>query len=159
MARFAVALLLGAALLGALPGCGSEPGELANGGDGTRAPDPGYSATDARIVETDASGAPRYTLSAATIRQDPLSLGVALERIAMQVREGQEEGWRIDAIDGVVGVARHDHSSVPAGTDQSRSTADIHVVPTRSASSFRSSAVNTSAPDSNIRIVCLLGNR
>jgi len=100
MARRAVALLIGAALLGALPGCGRASGELANGDDGTRAPDPGYSASDARIVETDAGGAPRYTLSAATIRQDPISLEVALERIAMQVREGEEEGWQVTARSG-----------------------------------------------------------
>ena len=36
----------------------------------------------------------------------------------------------------------HDHSSVPAGTDQSRSAAALHVVATRSLSSMRSSTVN-----------------
>ncbi len=100
MTRPAAGLLFGAALLGALAGCGGDPGELVNDDDGARVRDPGYSATDARIVETDASGTPRYTLSAATIRQDPVSLEVALEQIAMQVREGQDEGWRLTARSG-----------------------------------------------------------
>ena len=111
MTRPAAGLLFGAALLGALAGCGGDPGELVNDDDGARVRDPGYSATDARIVETDASGTPRYTLSAATIRQDPVSLEVALEQIAsggsdpfaqvtLHLREGQDEGWRLTARSG-----------------------------------------------------------
>jgi LPS export ABC transporter protein LptC len=94
----AACLLLGPAL--ALTGCARNPGDTATGDSAARAVDPGYSATDAQVVETDASGAPRYALRAASIQQDPRSLEVTLQQLSMQVSDGDDAPWLITARDG-----------------------------------------------------------
>ena len=52
------------------------------------------------MVETDATGAPRYTLRAASIQQDPRSLEVSLRQLSMQVSDGEDAPWRMTARDG-----------------------------------------------------------
>jgi LPS export ABC transporter protein LptC len=97
-AALAACLLLGSAL--ALGGCARGAGDAVANGAGERAVDPGYSATDARVVETDADGAPRYALRAAAIQQDPRSLEVSLQQLSMQVSDGDDAPWQITARDG-----------------------------------------------------------
>jgi LPS export ABC transporter protein LptC len=97
-AALAAGLLLGSAL--ALGGCGRGAGEASADDATERAVDPGYSATDAQVVETDADGAPRYSLRAASIQQDPRSLEVSLRQLSMQVSDGEDAPWQITARDG-----------------------------------------------------------
>ncbi len=94
----AASLLLAAAL--ALSGCARNPSDAASNDSAERAVDPGYSATDAQVVETDADGAPRYALRAASIQQDPRSLEVKLQELSMQVSDGEDAPWLITARNG-----------------------------------------------------------
>ncbi len=94
-----LALTVAAAML--LAGCARGSVDAADANGSRRAPDPGYSASGAQVVETDAAGAPRYTLTAKTIRQDPRSLEVTLDALAMQVRDGTDTPpWRLTARSG-----------------------------------------------------------
>jgi LPS export ABC transporter protein LptC len=81
----------------AVAGCARVPGGAAADDDSARGVDPGYFATDAQVVETDASGEPRYTLNAATIRQDPRSLEVSLDGLTMQISTAGDTPWRLTA--------------------------------------------------------------
>jgi len=90
---------LGVAAL--LAGCAASVQDPA-GDSGTRGEDPGYSASDARIVETGPDGLPRYTLRAASIRQDPRSLEVSLEDISMQVSDDGDAPWTLRARGGLM---------------------------------------------------------
>lgn len=92
-----LAATLLAALLG---GCARGAGDVADADAATRAVDPGYSASDAQVIETDATGAPRYTLRAAAIQQDPRTLEVTLEGLSMQVADGGDTAWRLTAESG-----------------------------------------------------------
>lgn len=82
-----VALLLGA--------CAAQddggPGRLASNDD------PGYSASDAEVIETGADGLPRYRLRADTVRQDPATGSVALEGVDMTVSRPGADRWRVQA--------------------------------------------------------------
>jgi hypothetical protein len=53
----------------------------------TTATDPGYSVTGAELIETDASGLPRYRLTADRIVQDPVSLQISIERPRLGLNE------------------------------------------------------------------------
>lgn len=65
--------------------------------------DTGYSASDARIVETGPDGQPRYMLRAATIRQDPRTLEVGLERLSMEVHADDAAApWQLQARGGLM---------------------------------------------------------
>jgi LPS export ABC transporter protein LptC len=89
------ALLLPALLLG---GC------AATDDDGPRIlatnDDPGYSARGAEIIETGPDGRPRYTLRAATIRQDPVDGSVSLDAVDMTVAQPDDAPWRLQAARG-----------------------------------------------------------
>ncbi|HTT02044.1 MAG TPA: LPS export ABC transporter periplasmic protein LptC [Steroidobacteraceae bacterium] len=56
-------------------------------------PDPGYSARDAVLIETNASGQPMYTLHASVIHQQPESQEVLLDSVRMQFRDPQGGIW------------------------------------------------------------------
>jgi lipopolysaccharide export system protein LptC len=62
--------------------------------------DPGYSASDAEILQMDADGLPRYRLQAQHIEQDPQSLEVALEGIRLETRERATASWQVTAPQG-----------------------------------------------------------
>ncbi|MCP5466290.1 MAG: LPS export ABC transporter periplasmic protein LptC [Sinobacteraceae bacterium] len=65
--------------------------------------DTGYSASDARIVETGPDGQPRYTLRAAAIRQDPRTLEVGLEHLSMEVHADDAAApWQLRARGGLM---------------------------------------------------------
>lgn len=62
--------------------------------------DPGYSATDAVIVQTGADGLPRYRLEAERVEQDPQSLKVSLHELRFETHTRDGEPWRVRAPDG-----------------------------------------------------------
>lgn len=92
--------LLPLALLASLGGCAGVANDTDDTGAAGRSVDPGYSASDARIVETGPDGQPRFTLRAASIRQDPRSLEVSLERLSMQVQDDGATPWTLTAASG-----------------------------------------------------------
>lgn len=73
----------------------------------TAAEEIGYSARDVELIETDASGQPRYRLRAAELEQDPDSRDVALSRVQLQL-----------STDDNVWLLRATHATLPA--DSSR---------------------------------------
>lgn len=62
--------------------------------------DLGYSATDAEISQMGADGSLRYRLQAKHIEQDPNTLEVALEDIALETREREATRWSVAAPQG-----------------------------------------------------------
>lgn len=58
---------------------------------------PGYSARDVEIVETNADGRPRYRLHAARIEQRPLEASILLHEIAMTWRTESGLDWQLRA--------------------------------------------------------------
>jgi LPS export ABC transporter protein LptC len=91
------------ALATGLAGCAGNADGPAGDDPATRSVDPGYSATDARVVETGPDGRPRYTLNAAKIRQDPRSLEVNLERLSMVIDAGDAATpWTLTADGGLM---------------------------------------------------------
>ena len=59
--------------------------------------DDGYSARDARLVETGADGLPLYTVNAATIRQLPNEDQVQLTQVRMSFRDPEGDQWTATA--------------------------------------------------------------
>ena len=59
--------------------------------------DPGYSATDAEIIQTGADGEPQYRLQAASIEQNPLSLETRIEDLRLETRGMEGTTWRVTA--------------------------------------------------------------
>lgn len=57
----------------------------------------GYSASDARLVQTGADGHPLYTLNAATIRQLPDEGQVQLTQVQMSFRDTDGNPWTVTA--------------------------------------------------------------
>jgi len=62
--------------------------------------DEGYSAQNARLVETGANGLPLYRLNAATIRQLPNAGQVQLTQVQMSFRDPQGDPWTATADQG-----------------------------------------------------------
>lgn len=60
----------------------------------------GYSASDARLVETGVDGHPLYTLNAATIRQLPNDGQVQLTQVQMSFRDADGNPWTVTADSG-----------------------------------------------------------
>jgi len=56
-------------------------------------PSPGYTAREAVLIETNASGQPMYTLRASAIHQQPASQEVLLDNVRMQFRDPQGDIW------------------------------------------------------------------
>jgi len=90
----AVCTLLLAGCFGGSPDARSAATETAR--------DPGYSATDAEIIQTGADGAPRYRLRAARIEQDPRTLEVELQEIRLETRDIDAARWQVDAPSGTL---------------------------------------------------------
>jgi LPS export ABC transporter protein LptC len=94
LARLATAFVLAnLALLGACSGVGRD--ESATNEAAMR--DPGYSATDAQILQTGPDGQPRYRLQAARIAQDPRTLEVELTRLRLDTRAADRASWTVSA--------------------------------------------------------------
>jgi len=65
--------------------------------------DPGYSARDARLVQTGADGQPLYTLDASEIRQPPGQSTVQLSSVQMGFRASGGDRWTARAQRGELG--------------------------------------------------------
>lgn len=96
---FARSLTLLTAVLAAA--CGNGPTGV-SGAATDAARDPGYAATDTEIIETDATGEPRYRLRAARIEQDPATLEVRLQDIRFETREVDASRWQAAAPRGTL---------------------------------------------------------
>lgn len=64
--------------------------------------DPGYSATDTEIIQTDVDGRPQYRLRAARIEQDSESLETRIEELRLETQGLEGTTWRIEAPQGVL---------------------------------------------------------
>jgi lipopolysaccharide export system protein LptC len=95
-------IVLGAVVLASscLVGCSSDRDGAGRLTDDTR--DPGYSATDAEIIQTGADGEPRYRLRAGRIEQNPLSLETRIENLDLETRTGETTTWRVVAPRGTL---------------------------------------------------------
>lgn len=91
-------LIVGVVLLSA-----PQHGPVAPAGAGAAPPEPGYSARDARLIETGADGRPLYTLDAAQITQQPDQDRVRLERVRLALRDESGDQWTADADRGELG--------------------------------------------------------
>ncbi len=76
-----------------LSGCGPDTRDTNRSADNLR--DPGYSATDTEIIQTDLDGQPRYRLHAARIEQNPVSLETRIEDLRLETRTGEAISWRV----------------------------------------------------------------
>lgn len=65
-------------------------------------PEPGYTATDAHLMETGADGRPLYTLQARTIRQQPASRDIVLDEVHMDFNDQDGGRWTTTADFGLV---------------------------------------------------------
>jgi LPS export ABC transporter protein LptC len=65
--------------------------------------DPGYSAMDARLVQTGTDGQPVYTLDAAEIQQEPNRGLVELQQVQFDFRDVSGNVWKARAARGEIG--------------------------------------------------------
>jgi lipopolysaccharide export system protein LptC len=65
--------------------------------------DPGYSARDARLVQTGADGTPTYTLDAAQIQQQPNRGIVDMQQVQLGFRDASGNQWTARARHGELG--------------------------------------------------------
>jgi LPS export ABC transporter protein LptC len=66
------------------------------------APDPGYSALQARVVQTGPDGKPQYTLDAARVQQQPDEGVIDLEQVQLGFRDVNGNHWTARAARGQV---------------------------------------------------------
>lgn len=97
-----VARLLALGVLGTLVGCSAGDRSLSDPDALTATRDPGYSASNAEVLETGPDGQLRYRLTAQRIEQDPNSLDIRLETLAMQAASAERDPWRVSAERGVL---------------------------------------------------------
>jgi LPS export ABC transporter protein LptC len=105
-------ILLGLALVGVavwltLSPRQAEPVTAQN--SGPAAPDSGYAATDALMVETGADGLPLYTLQARHIQQDPDTNIINLSTVHMTYRDSSGGEWQVRSDQA---VARQDSAQI-----------------------------------------------
>lgn len=79
--------------------------------------DEGYSAQDARLVETGVNGLPLYTLNAATIRQLPDEGQVQLTQVQLSFRDPDGNPW----------TATADRGQLEQGAGQVTLSGNVHV--------------------------------
>ena len=79
--------------------------------------DEGYSARDAKLIETGSDGLPLYTLNAATIRQLPNQDQVQLTQVQMSFRDSDGNLW----------TATSEHGELAQGTEQVQLAGNVHV--------------------------------
>lgn len=82
--------------------------------------DEGYSAQDARLVETGADGLPLYTLNAATIRQLPNEDQVQLTQVHMSFHDPEGDQW----------TATADRGELEQSSGQVRLSGNVHAAGT-----------------------------
>jgi lipopolysaccharide export system protein LptC len=79
--------------------------------------DPGYSAQQARLVQTGPDGLPVYTLDAAQIQQEPNNDIVDLQQVKLGFRDTRGNEW----------TARAVHGQLVQGSGVVRLSGDVHV--------------------------------
>ena len=79
--------------------------------------DPGYSATQARLVQTGTDGRPVYTLDAAQIQQQPNDGLIELQQVHLRFRDSNGNEW----------TARAVHGELAQNSDVVRLAGDVHV--------------------------------
>lgn len=84
---------------------------------GAPAHDPGYSAQQARLVQTGADGLPVYTLDAAQIQQQPNAGTVELQRVKLSFRDASGNEWKARAL----------HGELAQGSGVVRLAGNVHV--------------------------------
>jgi len=80
--------------------------------------DEGYSARDAKLIETGTDGLPLYTLNAAIIRQRPNQDQVELTQVQMSFRDSDGNLW----------TATSDNGELEEGTEQVQLAGNVHVL-------------------------------
>ena len=80
--------------------------------------DPGYSAMQARLVQTGSDGRPVYTLDAAQIQQEPNRGVVELQQVRLGFRDASGDQWTARALRG----------EVAQGSGVVQLDGDVHVV-------------------------------
>lgn len=94
----ALALIVGVVLLS-----GPQREALAPSAAGAPSHDPGYGASDARLVQTGADGQPLYTLDAAQITQAADQSTVQLQKVQLGFRAANGDRWTAHAQRGELG--------------------------------------------------------
>jgi len=79
--------------------------------------DPGYSALQARLVQTGTNGRPLYTLDAAEIQQQPNGGLVDLQQVQLGYRDASDNQW----------TARATHGALAPGSGVVQLDGDVHV--------------------------------
>lgn len=79
--------------------------------------DEGYSARDAKLIETGTDGLPLYTVNAATIRQLPNQDRVQLTQVQMSFRDADGNLW----------TATSDRGELAQGIEQVQLAGNVHV--------------------------------
>ena len=139
-----VALIVGLVLLAA-----PQPETVARTTAGQPLHDPGYSAMQARLVQTGNDGRPLYTLDAAQIQQEPNRGLVELQQVRLGFRDESGNQWTARAAHGEVaqegGVVQLDGnvhvSGILPGTEEPAEITSEHL-----AVDVNAQVVTTQAP-------------
>ena len=107
-----LALIVGMVLLTA-----PQPESVARAASGQPLNDPGYSAQQARLVQTGADGRPVYTLDAARIQQQPDRGVVELQQVRLGFRDVEGNQW----------TARAQRGELAQGSGVVQLNGDVHV--------------------------------
>jgi LPS export ABC transporter protein LptC len=107
-----LALIVGVVLLTA-----PQPESVARAATGQPLHDPGYSAQQARLVQTGADGLPVYTLDAAQIQQQPDRGLVELQQVQLVFRDVAGNEW----------TARAERGQLAQGSGVVQLDGDVHV--------------------------------
>ena len=107
-----LALIVGMVLLTA-----PQPESVARAATGQPLHDPGYSAQQARLVQTGVDGQPVYTLDAAQIQQRPDRGVVELQQVRLGFRDAEGNQW----------TARAARGELAQGSGVVQLTGDVHV--------------------------------
>ncbi|MDE2051453.1 MAG: LPS export ABC transporter periplasmic protein LptC [Gammaproteobacteria bacterium] len=97
----------------------------------------GYSASNAKLVETGVDGRPLYTLDAATIRQLPNEGQVQLTQVQMSFRDTDGNPWTVTA----------DRGALEQGAQQVQLSGNVHVSGTLPASGTAQISTETLSVD------------
>jgi LPS export ABC transporter protein LptC len=118
--RLAVLAALLALLVGLVLLTAPQPESVARAAAGQPLHDPGYSALQARLVQTGSDGLPVYTLDAAEIQQQPDRGLVELQQVRLGFRDASGNQWTARAARGELaqgsGVVQLDGDVHVAGT-------------------------------------------
>ncbi|HLY51500.1 MAG TPA: LPS export ABC transporter periplasmic protein LptC [Steroidobacteraceae bacterium] len=101
--RIAAVLAVLGLVVGVVFLSGPQRGTVTPSAAGAPSRDPGYAASDARLVQTGADGQPLYTLDAAQITQLPDQSTVQLEKVQMGFRAANGDRWTAQGQRGELG--------------------------------------------------------